>query len=478
VQSRVVTKKLFSEWLQSKIESELIRPAYWHDGTAYFSTHQVWQIHRLSSSHLQQESTAATVEFETVLQLLVDVQDNCLPEIRSNQRVGEYRDYGGNVAIGGSYFCGRTEYMLSAIRTWRRHNIEVGSFNPSEALSKTSLDVTALMRWIRHLVAVAEGIDPLQKWRMLIRYSRYSKRQSLKFNALLAQDFYEMAEILNLFARDLSPGTHASEPSDVTDILWSDSVSNVPKWKIERFGNSLSRPYEMLEFLSNEFDLNPRPRAVILTEGEEWRAIQKLYASYGYDPELLGIEFRSISGEGNFTLANWQCFIEYMHEKQVLIYFLLDREGHTVNQAKRLLNRKRTFSFPGLKKVVPSRDRIRVWAQSFEESNFTDAQIRRALARQHIRVSSRDIKTVRTAAGRTKGLVSALSDKLQMPVDKPRLDVDLADEFISQRQKRPNVRHLRPIEKFIERSGHLIMLNHQPSGQDIRRVNMATGLLG
>jgi hypothetical protein len=183
----VVTKKLFSGWLQSKIESELIRPAYWHDGTAYFSTHQVWQIHRLSSSHLQQESTAATVEFETVLQLLVDVQDNYLPEIRSNQRVGEYRDYGGNVAIGGSHFCGRTEYMLSAIRTWRRHNIEVGSFNPSEALSKTSLDVTALMRWIRHLVAVAEGINPLQIWRMLIRYSRYSKRQSLKFNALLAQ---------------------------------------------------------------------------------------------------------------------------------------------------------------------------------------------------------------------------------------------------------------------------------------------------
>ena len=43
----VVTKNRFSEWLQSKIDSELIRPAYWHDGTAYFSTHQVWQIHRL-----------------------------------------------------------------------------------------------------------------------------------------------------------------------------------------------------------------------------------------------------------------------------------------------------------------------------------------------------------------------------------------------------------------------------------------------
>src|SRR5215210_5358927 len=75
----------------------------------------------IGSAHLQQESSAATVEFETLLHLLVDIQDHYLPEIRSNQRVGEYRDYRGSAAIGGTYFFGRTEYMLSAIRKWRRH---------------------------------------------------------------------------------------------------------------------------------------------------------------------------------------------------------------------------------------------------------------------------------------------------------------------------------------------------------------------
>lgn len=473
----VVTKNGFSRWLETRID-ELIRPAYRHDSVSYYSVFQTWQVHKSSQYDSTTGHSSEAAEFETLLKLMVRIQDFYLPEIRSDQRFGEHRDYSGKAAIGGTYFFGKAQYLLSAVREWRQNNIDAGVFNPVHFLAASGLDEEALARWIRHFVHLAESIDPLLKWQQLVRYFSYSKRQELEYEALLAQDFYEMAEILKLFARDLKPEAYANELSDLTDSAQRKRSSNVPQWKIERYGESLSRPYEMLEFLSNEYDLNPRPRAIVLTEGQEWRAIKKLYAYHGYDPELLGIEFRSISGEGNFSLANWQCFIEYMHEKQVLIYFLLDREGHTESQAKRLLKKKRTFSFPGLKKVVPSQDRIRVWAQSFEESNFTDAQIKRALARQSIQVNTRDVATVRTQAGRTKGLINALSDKLKLAIDKPRLDVDLAEELISQRQKRPNIKSLRPIEKFVERSGHLIMLNHQPADQDIRRFNIKTGLLG
>jgi hypothetical protein len=85
---------------------------------------------------------------------------------------------------------------------------------------------------------------------------------------------------------------------------------------------------------------------------------------------------------------------------------------------------------------------------------------------------------VRTDLERTKGLINALSNMLQVIVDKPRLDVDLANELIAQRQKRPNVKSPRPIEKFVRRSGELIMLNHQPADQEMRRRNIETGLLG
>lgn len=166
-----------------------------------------------------------------------------------------------------------------------------------------------------------------------------------------------------------------------------------------------------------------------------------------------------------------------MHERQTLVYFLLDNEGRSSKEARKLLKKKRRFYFSGLEKVIPSRDRIRVWPQSFEESNFSDAEIKRALARQGVRLSSQKVADTRTGE-RRKGLVEALLDELKTTIDKPQLNVDLMEDLISRRRKRPNVKSLRPIEKFVERSGSLIMLNHQPADQEMQRLNRETGLLG
>ncbi|MBI5416362.1 hypothetical protein HZA55_00205 [Candidatus Poribacteria bacterium] len=73
-------------------------------------------------------------------------------------------------------------------------------------------------------------------------------------------------------------------------------------------------------------------------------------------------------------------FIEYMHEKQVFIYFLLDKEGRTSSEAEKLLKAKRRFDFQGLTNVIPDRDRIIIWGSSFEEENFTDYEIQPSLS--------------------------------------------------------------------------------------------------
>jgi len=295
----------FVAWLEPRLERGLIRAAHHHNGIAYFSTfqiYQVWCVHMLGDEALKSGSSVAGSDFENLLRLLTKIQDFYLPEIRSNQRVSEYRDYYGAAAIGGTHFSAKTQYMLSSIHEWRQSNIKNGYFDPAQALSTTELDLDVLVRWRKRFEALAEEVDPLSNWRILVKYIRYGRRQELKFEALLAQDFYEIASLLELFVTELD--TAHKYPFDPS------------KRELLRYGDSISRPYEMLEFLSNEYDLNPKPRAIIFTEGEEWKAVKKLFTFYDFDPELLGIEFRSISGTGNFSLANWQGFIEYMHEKQ------------------------------------------------------------------------------------------------------------------------------------------------------------------
>lgn len=233
----------------------------------------------------------------------------------------------------------------------------------------------------------------------------------------------------------------------------------------------------MLEFQTNEFHLNPKPNAVIFTEGEEWRALKRLYEFYGYSPDLLGIELRSLRGEGNFSLANWQCFIEYMHKKQTLVYFAVDREGRTSTEARKLFKSKRRFQFDGLVKVLPRKDRIKVWAHSFEESNFTSKEIAKAISLQGIQITTSDVIIARNQKS-NRGLIERLKANMGFQVNKPQLDLDLATGLIKRREENPNCKTLTPVERFVQRSGNLIVLNHQPVDPAIRKENIKTGLLG
>ena len=472
------TKTNFVDWLQEKTRLELIRPAFRNETTFCFSNFQVWQIDKcIQSGQLSTAALTACRQFETVLSLLVRIQDYYLPEVRSDKRMGQHRDYHGTVAIGGESFCTRTSYVLSGLRRCRGRLISTGEFNPAQMLKESGLDSASLRRWIESFMITCEHIDPLQEWQFFLRYASYEKRQKLKFDALFAQDLIEMAELLRLFLSEA-----ADEPifDDVLD--WSDGppphAERTGSWcKHNRYGGDINKPYRMLEYLTNEYGLNAQPRAIIFTEGEEWHALSELYDYYGYDPDLLGIEFRSISGVGNFQVKKWQRFIEYMHERQTLIYFVMDKEGEVTNHAKYLLNKKRIFDLPGLTRVVPARDRIKVWSKSFEESNFTDAEIARALRQQELPVTSKQVSTLRKSAGK-KGLINRLAYSFTLNIDKPRLDIDLVTGLITRRQARPGVQSLRPVESFVQKSGELILLNNQPTGRPARARNIATRLLG
>ncbi len=463
----------FSDWTLEAAKHELLRPAYIHGETRYYASYQVWQVYHLNRfEKLDAERPKDFDQFEVLLKLFAQIQDYYLPQVRSDQRVGHCKDYHGWSAIGGTYFCNTTDHEVKGWADQRKKLITSSRFLPSQMLANSSLSAADLRNWICRFMGLAQQIDPLSNWYLLIRYVSYSKRQELKYESRFAQDLLEMAEMLRLFHAD------ASDEPIFADILVcrekNDKSAVGDTWLEKRYGSSLSHPFEMLEYVANEYGLNPKPRAIVFTEGAEWMALSLLYQVVGAAPEYTGIEFRSLDGNGNFSIANWQCFIEYMHEKQVIIYFVVDREGRAEKEARRLLDRKRLFKFDGLEKVIPSEDRLCVWDTSFEEANFTDDEIAQALRLQGVSISPNDVAL---AHGATKGLISAVAEKLNVKIDKMKLSQDLVASFIEWRDANPDAPE-RAVEAFVRKSAQLIVLNHLPSDPESRSENLKSGLLG
>lgn len=106
---------------------------------------------------------------------------------------------------------------------WRK-----GKFQPTKLLEQTNFTIEKIIQLYKTFIAFAVGKDPLWKWYILIQIIRPSKRKELKGEALLAQEYYDLAYMLGNFIFDLS-GTRMLEPDD----LW-DGRSG--KWKPDVYG--------------------------------------------------------------------------------------------------------------------------------------------------------------------------------------------------------------------------------------------------
>jgi hypothetical protein len=291
----------FVEELDAYRSRGLLRPVFAGAKTAYYSTFQTWPLRQIIAAGPGSDRVARlNDEFEQLLRLLIAIQDFYLPEVRGDCRVGEARDYGGDVAVGGTYFYKRVTMVISSLCEWRHDCIRSGEFDPSAVLTQNGMSAQEVGRWIERLWIDTKFFDPLKEWRTLLRYVSYDRRLELRYDALLAHDFIEMAQVLALFVHELG-----HRAPILTEALLPGSVSGTsdspPDWMITRYGmEALDSPFEMLEYVANDLGVNPRPRAIILTEGEEWRALQRLFAFYGFDPNLIGIEFRSLGGRATF----------------------------------------------------------------------------------------------------------------------------------------------------------------------------------
>jgi len=174
---------------------------------------------------------------------------------------------------GGSWWFDYTD-------AWRKENL---AEKYAEALEIAPSWVKAL--W-EHVSIMARHIDPLSNWYDLVAFVDIHQKRKLKGDALLARTLYAMEEMLRLFYGDLA-GVSLPAPSTLRDDFLGEGVRE----------NKL----RMLEYLTNMFHLNPRPRLVLMVEGEsEEEQIPRLFKlMFGCSLPTVGIEIVNLRGVGN-----------------------------------------------------------------------------------------------------------------------------------------------------------------------------------
>ena len=305
-------------------------------------------------------------------------------------------------------------------RTWDPHAAADGLGLTPEGLADVQLDVSLLSR----------GDDPLADW---YEFVSLDKRERLKGDARLAQLGYTIDHMLRLFYQDLTgkrlrlpherhAGTHDDDPNDEARLL------------------------EELQYLVNEYHLNPKPRLIFVVEGdgEELELPRLSRELLGYDFAQIGVEMRNLHGVGEFTGAlkanpfgALEKFIDDHHARQTIVYCLFDREGDAVRTRERLVAADSRF-VQGRKLTSP--DYIHLWNDSIEFDNFSDEEIAAAMtAVSEGRYTFTGAEVSAARAGKTRSKVgNPLHDlyesKLSFGLNKKSLLRELFTSMIADRE--------------------------------------------
>lgn len=312
--------------------------------------------------------------------------------------------------------------------------------------------------------------DPLENWHDLVQFVSLEKKKRLKDEALLAQTLYSMEMMLRLFYKDLT-GKDLSEEKGINY-----------KWKERVYGEGVpDSNMAFLEYLTNEFHLNPRPKLILIVEGRsEYEQIPRLAKEIGYSFDTIGIRIEMLEGIGNFTGGKIERFIDHYHNLQTIVYLILDNENNAIPFRSKLIKKKSRYAESN--RYITNEDYIFIWDKCFEFDNFSDVELTNALSsisNGHSFIEE-EIAECRKEFGKRGNTISNLfKSKTGLGINKPLLAERLVDnvtnnlnkEFIDGKAKR------KLIEKVLEIID-LASRNYQPHSIKLWKINQESGYLG
>ena len=340
------------------------------------------------------------------------ISNRYLPHALSNQR---------SYQIGGVSHSGQWMVFGSGSWDWQDYCDE---WSPAERVAPFALDEQSLERAHWRMVSAMSQCDPLWQWRNLLQFVNQRKRDELRGDALRAELYRQCAEMLRHLHRDLY-GTDLGPPEDALH----GAPSMIPEPAVR------DDPREHLQFVANQYDLNPQPKAVLFVEGESevvfTRAIFR--DLFGMHHGVPGVEILNLHGVDNATgnkrndrsSAIFR-LVDYLLEHQTLVFLVLDNEGRA-GFLKAAAATKRSVFSSRRRAIAP--DRIHVWDQNFELDNFEDEELARAMtvaSRERVEFAAEEIQEVRSDWPRAS-LSELFKRRTYRDVTKPELAEALAE---------------------------------------------------
>ncbi len=332
----------------------------------------------------------------------------------------------------------------------------------------------------RDVQFITSNADPLEDWYELVSFVALRKREKLKGAARFAQLGYAMEQMMRLFYRDLT-GSMLPHPDEGWD--WD---------RTQKYGAGVTdNALKHLEYLVNEYNLNPRPKVVLFVEGDgEAAELPKLALSLlGSDFGTAGIEIRALGSVDEFSgdrrlnphgaLAR---LVDDFHARQTIVFVILDNENTAKRTREALVNAR--------SKIVPERlltrpEYVHLWDRTFEFDNFSDDEIAEAMtevAEGRYAFEPDEIARCRAEWDeKPRDHLSALyRAKLQYGLPKKGLaSVLMKSVAMNAEIEAPaNGDPKRPIVRLLQTVINLAVMNHQPESDEGWLLNQKTGYFG
>lgn len=349
---------------------------------------------------------------------------------------------------------------------------------PKEIVSALSLEAEEIDEYRGSIGRDGLYIDPLRAWYDLIKYIKYDKRQKLRGKALLAQDFYLISDMLALLLEDLT-GKKQLETGSLDDTMKGCGVIRV-------YGKELNYvDRDVLMRFLREYGINPRPRLVLIVEGDTEEVAFPIIANAMDIPlESCGIQIINIHGVDKHPRALivdystpdiYQVDKEYyIHPERTKVFIIFDREGNE-RWIKRFIKdpddeiekmMKDVLSIIKQKKKNTSAKtndifhkhtvKYHIWNKSFEYDNFSDKELSHELNEYGVKhgyqfnITPSEIKNCRYG---NKNLKTFLESR---PPDYTSLNKrefgEQIGNFIAKeiKERRNRFENQRPVEKILE----------------------------